>query len=69
MRVCGGAAAICTIFSQPDAERVHEQFDVITSMLGPPTAQGRTDDAQRLLLSDTTTDNHQNVAKPELMTA
>src|SRR5690348_3280712 len=28
------AAAIRTIFAQPDAEHVHEQFDVIASMLG-----------------------------------
>ncbi|WP_238992391.1 transposase, partial [Jiangella ureilytica] len=28
------AAAIRTIFAQPDAEHVHEQFDVIATMLG-----------------------------------
>jgi len=29
------AAAIRTIFAQPDIEHVHEQFDVIATMLGP----------------------------------
>jgi transposase-like protein len=28
------AAAIRTIFAQPDAEHVHEQFEVIAAMLG-----------------------------------
>jgi putative transposase len=28
------AAAVRTIFAQPDAEHVHEQFEVIASMLG-----------------------------------
>ena len=33
------AAAIRTIFAQPDAEHVHEQFDVIATMLGKQLPQ------------------------------
>ena len=41
------AAAIRTIFAQPDAEHVHEQFDVIAGMLGTPAPQGRGDAPRR----------------------
>ena len=35
------AAAIRTIFAQPDAEHVHEQFDVIAAMLGRQLPKSR----------------------------
>ncbi len=41
------AAAIRTVFAQPDAEHVHVQFDVIASMLALPVSPGRGDAARR----------------------
>jgi hypothetical protein len=35
------AAAVRTIFVQPDAEHVHSQLDVIAGMLGPLIPAGR----------------------------
>jgi hypothetical protein len=34
------AAAVRTIFVQPDAEHVHSQLDVIAGMPGPPISAG-----------------------------
>jgi putative transposase len=47
------AAAVRTIFAQPDAEHVHEQFDVITSMLGRqlPKVEAMLRDAREDLLA------------------
>ena len=39
------AAAVRTIFAQPDAEHVREQLDVIATMLGQTVPQGRDDAA------------------------
>lgn len=49
------AAAIRTIFAQPDAEHVHEQFDVIASMLGRqlPKVEAMLRDAHEDLLAFT----------------
>ncbi|SDR95858.1 Transposase (or an inactivated derivative) [Jiangella sp. DSM 45060] len=50
------AAAIRTIFAQPDAEHVHEQFDVIATMLGRqlPKVEQMLRDAKDDLLAFTT---------------
>jgi putative transposase len=49
------AAAIRTIFAQPDAERVHEQFEVIAVMLGKqlPKVEAMLRDAKEDLLAFT----------------
>ena len=49
------AAAIRTIFAQPDAEHVHEQFDVIATMLGRqlPKVESMLRDAREDLLAFT----------------
>src|SRR3712207_8755259 len=49
------AAAIRTIFAQPDAEHVRAQFDVITGMLGRqfPTVEAMLRDAAEDLLAFT----------------
>ncbi len=49
------AAAIRTIFAQPDAEHVHAQFDVIAGMLGRqfPAVEAMLRDAREDLLAFT----------------